>query len=370
MNKIEFKEYPKGDYYQIRSVIDGMDLYGNEHLGINELSDFFTQKNFFGGELLIGICCCGCEGCDDYTVDVSLQGNTVVWSDWRAKSEYIFDKYEYEKAIEKFRMKHYRDIEKRISKMLRHTTTKEQHVFNWASITLKENFITLNYAKPNTKQPDTIEKIYEIEWSENDKWDIWKIIKRIQKFIRIVLHEGEYMVDTALEKAYTILFDETLVVRNLHPDLFELKVALNCKTQQEKIVALLHSDDPGCRQTSEDLKEEGFTSDVTDAIESLKKLQGYQPRKKEEYDRFLKRLLDNDIAIQVAKNQHQVKDENKENRINKALEVAWNTHSKQLAKDRKPYILHLIKKALHCNTEDEIIETLLHDDITKIKLIK
>ncbi len=373
MNKIEFRICIRENYLQIRSVIDGIDLYGNEHLGI-ALSDFFTQKNFFGGELLIGICCCGCEGCDDYTVDVSLQGNSIVWSDWRAKSEYIFDKCEYEKAIEMVRMNHYRHVEKHVSNMLRQTMTKEQYVFNWASVTLKENVITLNYSKPDTKQPDTVQKIYEIEWSENDKWDIEKIKPRIQRFIRIVLQEGEYMVDTALEIAYNILYDNTLVVKNRHSNLFNhVKVALNCKTQQEKIVALLYSDPPlVCNsRTSEDLKEEGFTSDVINAIECLMKLKGYQPRKEEKYDRFLKRVLANDIAFQVAKNQNQVKDGNKENRINKALEIAWNTHSEQLGKDRKPYILHLIRKALHCNTEDEKIEALLRDDITKdIKLIK
>lgn len=129
-------------------------------------------------------CCCGCEGCDDYTVDVSVQGNSVVWFDWRADSEYIFDKSEYEKAIEVVRMNHYRQVEKHVPDMLRHTTTKEQYVFNWASVTSKENVITLNYSKPHTKQPDTVQKMYEIEWSENDKWNIEKIKPRIQRFIR------------------------------------------------------------------------------------------------------------------------------------------------------------------------------------------
>lgn len=183
MNKIEFKTCIRKNYLQIRSVVDDIDLYENEYLGIG-LSDFFTQKNFFGGKLLIGICCCGCEGCDDYTVDVSVQGNSVVWFDWRVDSEYIFDKSEYEKAIEAVRMNHYRQVEKHVPDMLRHTTTKEQYVFNWASVTSKENVITLNYSKPHTKQPDTVQKMYEIEWSENDKWNIEKIKPRIQRFIR------------------------------------------------------------------------------------------------------------------------------------------------------------------------------------------
>ncbi len=101
------------------------------------------------------------------------------------------------------------------------------------------------------------------------------------------------------------------------------------------------------------------------------KLRKHHQRKREEYDHFIKRIVTDDIAFQVVKIQDQVKDENKENPINKALEIAWENHSGQMDKDGKPYILHLIRKALHCNTENEKIEALLQDNITnKIKLIK
>lgn len=323
--------------------------------------------------MLIGICCCGCEGCDDYTVDISVQGNSVVWFDWRANSEYIFDKSEYEKAIEAVRMNHYRQVERHVSDMLRHTTTKEQYVFNWASVTLKENVITLNYSKPHTKQPDTVQKMYEIEWSENDKWNIEKIKPRIQRFIRVVLQEGEYMVDRALEIAYNFLYG-SVVGKNQRSYLFNLiKTALNCNTQQEKIVALFHSDPllVHDQRELEDLKEEGFASDIINAIACLMKLRKHHQRKREDYDHFIKRIVTDDIAFQVVKIQDQVKDENKENPINKALEIAWENHSGQMDKNGKPYILHLIRKALHCNTENEKIEALLQDNITnKIKLIK
>lgn len=188
MDKIEFKVCIRRDILQIRSVIDGLDLYGNSHIGIS-FTDFFTNDSFFGGELLIGICCCGCEGCDDYTVDVSMQGNTITWFDWRRKTKYIFDKSEYEKAIELVKMIHYGHVEKHLSNMLSQIRLKENYVFNWVSLTLKENVITLNYAKLQEKQQDSVQKqkIYEIEYDDSDKWNIEKVKHVIQRFLKIVL---------------------------------------------------------------------------------------------------------------------------------------------------------------------------------------
>ena len=46
---------------------------------------------------------------------------------------------------------------------------------------------------------------------------------------------------------------------------------------------------------------------------------------------------------------------------NKALEIAYKAHFGQLDKGGSPYILHPIRVALHCQTEDEKIVALLHD---------
>lgn len=46
---------------------------------------------------------------------------------------------------------------------------------------------------------------------------------------------------------------------------------------------------------------------------------------------------------------------------NKALEIAYKAHIGQLDKGGSPYILHPVRVALHCQTEDEKIVALLHD---------
>lgn len=47
--------------------------------------------------------------------------------------------------------------------------------------------------------------------------------------------------------------------------------------------------------------------------------------------------------------------------LNKALNIAYKAHIGQLDKGGSPYILHPVRVALHCQTEDEKIVALLHD---------
>ncbi|MDR2967784.1 MAG: hypothetical protein LBU74_07535 [Methanobacteriaceae archaeon] len=100
MNTIKFKmhlSYESNDH-QVRIIIDNLDFLGKDYLGIDPPS-FFAQKNLFEtGELLIGRCTCGCEGCRDYPVEVSLNKNTIIWSN-SSGLKLEFDKFEYENAI-------------------------------------------------------------------------------------------------------------------------------------------------------------------------------------------------------------------------------------------------------------------------------
>ena len=49
--------------------------------------------------------------------------------------------------------------------------------------------------------------------------------------------------------------------------------------------------------------------------------------------------------------------------LNKALNIAYKAHLGQLDKAGAPYILHPMRVALHCQTENEKIAALLHDVI-------
>ncbi|WP_027003097.1 hypothetical protein [Hugenholtzia roseola] len=95
MNTLTFKILPSevSNDRQVRIEIDGQDLLGSGFLGIDP-SRFFRQKNLFrGGEILIGRCDCGFEGCCDYVADVEISENKVIWNIKTKRFE--FDEYEY-----------------------------------------------------------------------------------------------------------------------------------------------------------------------------------------------------------------------------------------------------------------------------------
>ncbi|MDE5612034.1 MAG: hypothetical protein K2I90_08470, partial [Odoribacter sp.] len=76
-------------------------MLGNRYLGLTpeEILEMLRKNKFFKSRrLLLGICRCGCEGCDDFFVDISVNNNTVTWKGW-----YEFDKAEYISALQEMK---------------------------------------------------------------------------------------------------------------------------------------------------------------------------------------------------------------------------------------------------------------------------
>jgi (p)ppGpp synthase/HD superfamily hydrolase len=72
----------------------------------------------------------------------------------------------------------------------------------------------------------------------------------------------------------------------LHP----LRVMMKVKTEQEKIVAILHDVIEDSDLELKDLSDEGFSSEVVTAIDCLSKRDG------EEYQDYIKRVVQNQLA--------------------------------------------------------------------------
>src|SRR6476659_3666038 len=82
MNKISFNilSCPESNDHEMRIIIDNEDFLGIDYLGIDP-HVFFSRDNFDkNGELMIGRCTCGCEGCSDYPVTVSINDSTISWT--------------------------------------------------------------------------------------------------------------------------------------------------------------------------------------------------------------------------------------------------------------------------------------------------
>ena len=96
------------------------------------------------------------------------------------------------------------------------------------------------------------------------------------------------MLKKALEicyKAHKNQVDKAGKPYCLHP----IYVALMCKTQEEKIVALLHDVIEDTSYTLDDLKQAGFSQEIIEAIDCITK-------KDEDYDTYIKKVKNNKLA--------------------------------------------------------------------------
>ena len=76
----------------------------------------------------------------------------------------------------------------------------------------------------------------------------------------------------------------------MHP----MRVMLRCKDEKERIVALLHDVVEDSDWTFEMLEEEGYTSDIIEALKCLTKTS-----EDENYDDFIARVMTNPMAVKV-----------------------------------------------------------------------
>lgn len=100
------------------------------------------------------------------------------------------------------------------------------------------------------------------------------------------------MLNRALEiarKAHAGQVDKGGDTYIFHP----VRVALHCRTEEEKIVALLHDVVEDTDITLDDLRREGFSAEVLDALQCLTKIKG------EDYMDFIRRVATNPLATQV-----------------------------------------------------------------------
>ena len=75
----------------------------------------------------------------------------------------------------------------------------------------------------------------------------------------------------------------------LHP----VRVMLQCKTIEEKTVAMLHDLLEDTAYTADDLRKEGFSEEVIAAVVCLTKTEG------EEYTAYIERICQNKLAARV-----------------------------------------------------------------------
>ena len=102
------------------------------------------------------------------------------------------------------------------------------------------------------------------------------------------MNQIEKAIKIALE-AHTEQKDKAGETYILHP----LRLMLQMETEEEKVVAVLHDVIEDSEYTFEDLRHEGFSAEVVDAIDCVTKREG------EDYDEFIERIVKNTLAARV-----------------------------------------------------------------------
>jgi len=172
MNNISFKILPSPatNDHEVRIFVDNEDFLGNNYLGIDPPS-FFSQNNLDkSGELMVGRCTCGVEGCCDYPVTVSVNEKTISWTD-NIGVNLLFDKTEYNNSITIAKNDHsWEDIKRKVERLatdiLKHSKTKDNYNFDWVSTRIKDKYITLSYSKNDDQ------KLFDINWNGQSETDV------------------------------------------------------------------------------------------------------------------------------------------------------------------------------------------------------
>jgi hypothetical protein len=172
MNILSLKILPstKSNDNEVRILIDNEDFLGEDYLGLDP-SVFFDQTYFDkNGELTIGRCSCGCEGCCDFPVKVKVNENRTVWTDENGLN-LTFDKEDYLNTVEIAKNDFSwedtnRKMEHLTKNILKNSETKDNYKFQWAYARIKKNKITLSYSKIGDQ------KLYELSWDRQTGEDI------------------------------------------------------------------------------------------------------------------------------------------------------------------------------------------------------
>jgi hypothetical protein len=163
MSVLKLKIFPCPDSrdHEVRIIVDDADWLGEDSLGIDPPNFFGQPALWINGNLLVGRCVCGCEGCGDTFVDTAFGENTVVWTN-ESGLRLTFDRAEYQREITRASLDFsWEDENRRVERLVADVFAKSEidgFVFDWASARIKKGVITLSFSR------DGSQKLVEFGW--------------------------------------------------------------------------------------------------------------------------------------------------------------------------------------------------------------
>lgn len=236
--------------YEVQPYIDGHKLLnGRDNIGLGPQEFLSRNKLLQDGELLLGICICGCEGCDDFLVTQEIKDEIVVWKTLYQYEEvtYRFDLEQYKKALkalDRNAIHCYEKTAERIAAdLLKNTSPHYGYEFEKAIASANNRKITVFYGNGKA------ELSYVIDWNGKYEYGAGRnecsdASPNIRWFIAKVLFVNEYLLTRAY---YNSLYNLSHVYSNNNhkePIIYSrLRTALLCETRKEMVVTLYYATD-------------------------------------------------------------------------------------------------------------------------------
>jgi hypothetical protein len=164
-------------------MIDGEDWFRDDYLGIDP-PRFFQQDTFFSGDLMVGRCACGVEGCGDLIVNVQSDKDKMIWTS-NDGLNLQFDKTEYIDLIELSKADFkWEDINRRVERLVTNIFKGSQTIdgltFDWASCRIENHKVCLSFSKKGFPE-DFKQEILKIDWDGKTESDA---LTKADKFLR------------------------------------------------------------------------------------------------------------------------------------------------------------------------------------------
>ncbi|WP_459461638.1 hypothetical protein [Rhizobium sp. No.120] len=149
--------------HEVRLIVDGLDWIGNDHLGLDPPDLVRQLTEGHEGRLIIGICNCGCMGCDDLIVDVRRTATSVEWSG-RDRMTVVFGVEYYDHQIGILIQDHSwespgRTVERHLNVMFSGKVMDDGYGFDWSSTRIKPGFIIMSFTKGSQQ------RLLEFPWN-------------------------------------------------------------------------------------------------------------------------------------------------------------------------------------------------------------
>ena len=174
--KLQIIPSPTSNDHQVRLNLDDRDLLSKSgRIGLDPRDFFGQQALHLGGRALIGRCGCGTIGCDDLSVSIEIQSETVTWT-LSETATHQFSRARYFRELEAAALDNsWESVERTAERLVEDldfsSRSENGYELDWASARIKRCQIVMSFTK------DGSQVLVDIGWDGKDPDDACKRVR-------------------------------------------------------------------------------------------------------------------------------------------------------------------------------------------------